>query len=85
MNSCELVTTVSTIACAISKCVPKEELPLMISVFGQLASTLATIIVKEEALSNVNETIPLIQPVNDINGTIVQPSASKAELCLGYE
>jgi predicted component of type VI protein secretion system len=52
MNPCELATTVTAIACAIAKCVPKEELPLLAAVFGQLASTLATITVQEDIISN---------------------------------
>jgi hypothetical protein len=48
MNSCELVSAITAISCAIAKCVPKDELPVITSIFGQLASTLATITVMEE-------------------------------------
>lgn len=51
MNSCELVSFVTAVSCGIAKCVPKEDLPILTAVFGQIASTLATITVKEETLS----------------------------------
>lgn len=49
MNSCELASTVTALACFVKNCVPKEDLPLITAMIGQLASTLATITVFEEA------------------------------------
>lgn len=48
MQSCELVASVTAIACTISKCCPKENLPLLAAFFTQLGDTLTTIIVNEE-------------------------------------
>ena len=50
MDSCELATTVTALACFITNCVPKEDLPLLTAILGQLASTLATITVNETAI-----------------------------------
>ncbi|MGN0314702.1 MAG: DUF6774 domain-containing protein [Fusicatenibacter sp.] len=44
LNSCELVTLVSTIACQISKCCSEEELAVLAAIFTQLGDTLATMI-----------------------------------------
>lgn len=66
MNSCELVSTVTAISCAIAKCVPKEELPLITAILGQIASTLATIAVQEEALSARETPIEAIIGSNNI-------------------
>ncbi len=49
MNSCELVSLVTAVSCAIVKCVPEDEVPVIAAIFGQIASTLATITVQEEA------------------------------------
>lgn len=48
MNSCEIVSTVTAIACAIARCVPAKELPLLSAIFGELGSTLATITVHDD-------------------------------------
>ena len=48
MQSCELVASVTAIACAITKCCSKEELPLIAAFFTQLGDTITTIIVNEE-------------------------------------
>lgn len=48
MNSCELVTFITALSCGIAKCFPKEDLPLLISVFSELAATLATILEQED-------------------------------------
>lgn len=74
MNSCELVSIVTALACGIAKCVPKEELPILIAIFGELASTLGTITVYEEickdkkAASEITPdigiiTVPPIEPL----------------------
>ncbi|MDF2512449.1 MAG: hypothetical protein K0S04_2315 [Herbinix sp.] len=52
MDSCELASTVTALACFITNCVPKEDLPLFTAILGQLASTLATITVNENALKS---------------------------------
>lgn len=43
MNSCELVTFISTLACAISKDLSNDEIVLLAAIFTQLGDTLATI------------------------------------------
>lgn len=48
MQSCELVTYITAIACTISKCYAKEELPIIASFFTQLGDTIQTIIANEE-------------------------------------
>ena len=48
MNSRELVTFVSTLACVISDCYTPEEIELMAVVFTQLGDTLSTILVSKE-------------------------------------
>ncbi len=52
MDSCELASTVTALACFITNCVPKEDLPLLTAMLGQLASTLATITVNDKALKS---------------------------------
>lgn len=49
MNSCEIVSLVTAVSCTISKCVPEDELPLLITILGQIAATLATVLENEEA------------------------------------
>lgn len=48
LNSCELVTLVSTIACSIAKCYDTDELALIGAIFTQLGDTLAVISLREE-------------------------------------
>ncbi|HIU74620.1 MAG TPA: hypothetical protein IAC62_01950 [Candidatus Pelethocola excrementipullorum] len=48
MTSCELVTFVSSLACALSRTCPPEELPLLAAVFTQLGDSLATMLAHEE-------------------------------------
>ncbi|HOH70232.1 MAG TPA: hypothetical protein PKY98_05460 [Sedimentibacter sp.] len=55
MQSCELITYISAIACIISKSFSKEELPVIASLFTQLGDTLSTIIANEEFCSNDTE------------------------------
>lgn len=51
MNSCELVTLVSSIACAIAReCTPKE-IALLSAIFTQLGDTLDSIAVNSEFCS----------------------------------
>ncbi|WP_395018308.1 DUF6774 domain-containing protein [Robinsoniella peoriensis] len=47
MQSCELVATISAIACAISKGKSPDEIALMATIFSQLGDTLATISAQE--------------------------------------
>ena len=62
MSSCDIVTLVTALACGIAKCVPKEDLPLITSIFGQLASTLATITIQKELLKGSNTSPPNVAP-----------------------
>ncbi len=48
MNSCELVTYVSSIACALSRFCDRDDLALMAAVFTQLGDTLQTILTHDE-------------------------------------
>lgn len=43
MQSCELVTYITALACAISKCCSSDEIAVLSSAFNQLGDTLATI------------------------------------------
>lgn len=75
MNSCELVSFVTLIACSISKCVPKEDLPLLTAIFGQLASTLSTIIEQDDLIEKSNTPPPIIEPtIESNNALLVQPN-----------
>ena len=47
MNSCELVTYISSIACFLSKNCSTEELEMLAAIFSQVGDTLATILVNE--------------------------------------
>lgn len=47
MTSCELVTFVSSLACAISKSCNKDELSVLATVFTQLGDSLETILAHE--------------------------------------
>lgn len=48
MNSCELVTFVSSVACALSQNCSKDELAILPAVFQLLGEALDTILVHEE-------------------------------------
>lgn len=48
MTSCELVTFVSSLACAISRNCPPEELVVLATVFTQLGDSLETLLAHEE-------------------------------------
>ncbi len=56
MNSCELVTYISSLACAISKTCSKEELAVLATIFAQLGDTLATILAHEEVCNRSSKT-----------------------------
>ena len=48
MNSCELVTFISSAACALSQNCTEDELAILAAVFSQLGDTLDTILVHKE-------------------------------------
>ena len=48
MNSCELVTYISSLACLISQSCTKEEVAVLATVFTQLGDTLSTILAHDE-------------------------------------
>ncbi len=62
MNSCEYATTISALACGLSKCMTKDEIALLAAVLSQLASTLATIVIVNEANDKTEET-PFVAPL----------------------
>lgn len=47
MNSCNLVATLTGIACTLANCLSKEELELLSSALVQLGDTIDTILVNE--------------------------------------
>ncbi|MFT4143108.1 MAG: hypothetical protein QM644_01530 [Mobilitalea sp.] len=61
MNSCELVSMITAVAITIAKSVPPDELTLITAVFGELASTLSTIRIKEALIQEAKE------PDTDLN------------------
>lgn len=52
MNSCELVTLVSSLACLIAKDKTQEELSLLAAIFTQLGDSLATTAAVQDCNSN---------------------------------
>lgn len=52
MNSCELVTLISTISCAIAKGKTINEINLLSTIFTQIGSSLATIAVAQNNTTN---------------------------------
>ena len=65
MNSCELVTFITAMSCGIAKCLPKEDIPLLISILSELAATLATILEQEER-NNPKERPFVTSPISSI-------------------
>lgn len=51
MNSCELVTFISSVSCAIANACTQEEISLLSAVFTQLGDSLATILANQESRS----------------------------------
>jgi hypothetical protein len=51
MVTCELVTSITAIACTIAQHYSKEELPLIAAAFTQLGDTLGTLIAQQDACS----------------------------------
>lgn len=56
MNSCELVTLISTLSCAIAKGKTINEINLLSVIFSQIGDSLATIAVIQNNNSNNNTT-----------------------------
>lgn len=52
MNSCELVTLISTISCAIAKGKTINEINLLSAIFTQIGDSLATIAVAQNNTTN---------------------------------
>lgn len=65
MNSCELVSLVTAVSCAISKCAPQEDIPIIASILGQISATLTTIRIQEEANKPPTE-IPEVPPDTEL-------------------
>lgn len=53
MTSCELVTFVSSIACALSNCYEDEELAVLAAALTQLGDTLSTILAHKEDCKDI--------------------------------
>jgi hypothetical protein len=53
MDECELIYFVTTVACAIAKCCPTEDIGILAVMFAQLGDTLATVVAKRELLENI--------------------------------
>lgn len=54
MQSCELVTTISALACCIAKDKSPEEIALISSIFMQLGDSLTTIAAQEALCASKN-------------------------------
>lgn len=52
MQSCELVATITAIACAIANTCSEEEVAVLASAFSQLGDTLATILAQESCINS---------------------------------
>lgn len=77
MNSCELVTFVSSIACALFQCCNKEDLPVMAAIFTQLGDSLATMLAHEEACGDKE---------SELTGSIPpQASEDSSDIALGQD
>lgn len=51
MQSCELATYITALACAISKCCTDDEMAVLSSAFNQLGDTLGTISAQNQLLN----------------------------------
>ena len=65
MNSCELVSLSTFIACNIAKCAPKEDLPLITALLNQIASSIGVIIVSEDIKEN-KPVVPEVIPESEV-------------------
>lgn len=52
MNSCELVTFITAVACNMASCYTEDELTLFSAIFTQLGDTLTTILTNETLLES---------------------------------
>lgn len=52
MQSCELVATITAIACAIANNYSEDEIAVLSSAFNQLGDTLGTILAQESCITN---------------------------------
>lgn len=77
MQSCELVVTITAIACTIFKSCSEQEVAVMASAFSQLGDTLATMLAQEEACGNKNNEVPNSNNNVDSNGNNNETSKSK--------
>ncbi len=68
MNSCELVSFITALSCGIAQCFPKEDLPLLISIFSELAATLATIL-EQEGRNTPKEPPLVVNPISEITAS----------------
>lgn len=55
MVSCELVTTISLLACNIIKCLSEEEVSLLANVFNQLGDTLETLLAQQQLCQKLED------------------------------
>lgn len=55
MNSCELVTLISSVACTIGKCHEPDDLALIGSMFTQLGDTLTTMSLHKDLCSKTSD------------------------------
>ncbi|MDE6312088.1 MAG: hypothetical protein K2M46_00400 [Lachnospiraceae bacterium] len=56
MNSCELITFISGVACALAKQFSPKELEMMAAIFIQLGETLETYLTHQELCAQKEET-----------------------------
>lgn len=61
MKSCNVVTLVSAVSCALEQCYSKEELQILSAIFNQLGDSLATIV----TVQDVNQSRSAAAAVNN--------------------
>ena len=86
MQSCELVVTISAIACAISKGKSPDEIALLATIFSQLGDTLATIAAQEAlcAANNRAAVTPPDTPANVTSDAVSDASANSIAEAVAY-
>ena len=52
MNDCDLIVTITAIACGIIKCCSDDDISIMSAAFSQLGDTLATYLTQKELCEN---------------------------------
>ncbi|BCN32049.1 hypothetical protein [Anaeromicropila herbilytica] len=80
MQSCDLVASITAVACAISKCSTNEELLVLVSAFGQLSDTLNTIRLQNEFLLNLEKKQKEAEDVNNCTKEKTTPNNSSEEM-----